>query len=64
MNTAPPSTDGRSFTAPHSISVDVAVVGSGPGGATVARALSARGLRVCVLEEGPAVTPAMLAEAG
>ncbi|CAN7629799.1 FAD-dependent oxidoreductase [Pseudoduganella sp. LjRoot289] len=35
-------------------SYDAIVVGSGPGGASVARAMAARGLRVLVLEQGSA----------
>ena len=38
--------------------VDVAVVGSGPGGAVVAKELTGAGLRVALLEEGPPFTPA------
>jgi choline dehydrogenase-like flavoprotein len=38
-------------------SVDVAVVGSGPGGAVVAKELCDAGLRVALLEEGPPFTP-------
>lgn len=34
---------------------DVCIIGSGPGGATLAAGLSERGLDVVVLEEGPAV---------
>ncbi len=37
--------------------VDVAVVGSGPGGAVVAKELTLAGLRVALLEEGPPFTP-------
>jgi choline dehydrogenase-like flavoprotein len=37
---------------------DVVVVGSGPGGAVTARELTARGLRVVLVEEGPPFTPA------
>lgn len=36
---------------------DVVVVGSGPGGAVVARELAARGKDVILLEEGPPFTP-------
>ena len=39
--------EGRTFRC------DVVVVGSGPGGAAVSRALAAGGLSVVVLEEGP-----------
>jgi len=38
--------------------VDVAVVGSGPGGAVVAKELTDAGKRVALLEEGPPFTPA------
>jgi choline dehydrogenase-like flavoprotein len=44
--------DGREVTRALSLEADVVVVGSGPAGATVARALAARGARVLVLEEG------------
>jgi choline dehydrogenase-like flavoprotein len=37
---------------------DVAVVGSGPGGAVVAKELTDAGLRVALIEEGPPFTPA------
>jgi choline dehydrogenase-like flavoprotein len=37
---------------------DVAVVGSGPGGAVVAKELTDAGLRVVLIEEGPPFTPA------
>jgi choline dehydrogenase-like flavoprotein len=37
---------------------DVAIVGSGPGGAVVARELTRAGARVVLLEEGPPFTPA------
>jgi choline dehydrogenase-like flavoprotein len=38
--------------------VDVCIIGSGAGGAPVARALAEAGARVAVLEDGPAVDPA------
>ncbi len=50
-------TDGRAVRRPHAVAADVVIVGSGPGGATVARALSQAGLGVLVLEEGFEVTP-------
>jgi len=37
----------------HEVSVDVVVVGSGPGGAAVARALAEGGQSVAIIEEGP-----------
>jgi choline dehydrogenase-like flavoprotein len=37
--------------------VDVVVVGSGPGGAVVAKELTDAGLRVALIEEGPPFTP-------
>jgi len=43
----------RDFTA----DVDVAVVGSGPGGAVVAKELAESGVAVALLEEGPPFTP-------
>ncbi|MFO0587894.1 MAG: GMC family oxidoreductase [Polyangiaceae bacterium] len=43
---------------------DVVIVGSGPAGATVARSLSARGLRVIVVEEGPEVRPEQFPASG
>jgi choline dehydrogenase-like flavoprotein len=44
--------DGRTLERPRSFDCDVVVVGSGPAGATVARALALEGLDVIVLEEG------------
>lgn len=46
--------DARTLTDGEVLEADVVVVGSGAGGATVARRLAAEGLAVIVLEEGPA----------
>lgn len=48
---------GREQTAPFSASVDVVVIGSGAGGAVVARELARDGRSVLVLEEGGHYTP-------
>jgi choline dehydrogenase-like flavoprotein len=48
---------GREQKKPFSAKVDVAVVGSGAGGAVIARELAAFGLSVIVLEEGGHYTP-------
>ena len=44
--------DGRDVRSPHQEITEVIIVGSGPAGATVARQLAARGVRVVVVEEG------------
>lgn len=44
--------DGRDVRVALTLTADVVVVGSGPAGATVARALGAAGVDVAVLEEG------------
>ena len=49
--------DGRTLDRPRSYDCDVVVVGSGPAGATVARALAFAGLDVAVLEEGHEARP-------
>ena len=48
---------GRELAAPVYAKVDVVIVGSGAGGAVVARELSRAGLSVVVLEEGGHYTP-------
>jgi choline dehydrogenase-like flavoprotein len=53
---------GRFETSPFSASVDVAIVGSGSGGAIVARELARHGLSVIVLEEGDYVPPSEYAK--
>ena len=49
--------DGRHVARDTTWRCDVVVVGSGPGGATVARALAAAGADVVVVEAGPWVQP-------
>ena len=54
--------DGARARAPLESECDVAVVGSGPAGAMVARELAASGARVVTLEEGPYVEPGEFVE--
>jgi len=56
--------DGRHVYRAYSTVADVVVVGSGPAGATVARALAERGVRVVVIEEGHHVRPSEFAASG
>ncbi len=49
--------DGRLVRRDQTLRCDAAIVGSGPGGATVARALAEPGADVIVLEEGPRLRP-------
>lgn len=50
--------DGRGLTAPHELTCDVVVVGSGPAGAGVAAELGAHGLAVVLVEAGRWFEPA------
>src|SRR5688572_9969460 len=50
--------DASSFRENKVLEADVAIVGSGAGGATAAEILSAAGLKVLMLEEGPLKTAA------
>lgn len=45
--------DASTFTEDRTFDVDVAIVGTGAGGGTAAEILSASGLRVALIEEGP-----------
>jgi choline dehydrogenase-like flavoprotein len=56
--------DGRTLERPRSFDCDVVVVGSGPAGATVARALALEGLDVIVLEEGFEARPERFVASG
>lgn len=49
--------DGRQLEHDQTFDCDVAVVGSGPGGAVTAQALAGAGVDVMVIEEGPHVAP-------
>lgn len=44
------------FTTPQTLECDVAIIGSGAGGGTTAEILSAAGLKVLLIEEGPLQT--------
>lgn len=46
------------FTAPQTLEADVVIIGTGAGGGTTAEILSAAGLRVLMIEEGPLKTAA------
>ena len=48
---------GRLVLHDQTLRCDAAIVGRGPGGATVARTLAEAGADVIVLEEGPAAAP-------
>lgn len=48
--------EGASITGPVEVDCDVCIVGSGAGGAVLAAGLTARGLSVVMLEEGPSVS--------
>jgi choline dehydrogenase-like flavoprotein len=50
--TPPMITDARQLDDGTTIQADVAVVGGGPAGITVARALADSGVKVCVVEAG------------
>ena len=48
--------DGSALSADLALEADIAIVGTGAGGATAAEILSAAGLRVVMIEEGPLAT--------
>ncbi|HUP92619.1 MAG TPA: GMC family oxidoreductase [Solimonas sp.] len=50
--------DASTWTAPRTLEADVVIVGTGAGGGTAAEILSAKGLKVLMLEEGPLKTAA------
>ncbi|HMJ37071.1 MAG TPA: GMC family oxidoreductase [Baekduia sp.] len=52
--------DGLRLTGERRVRADVCIVGSGAGGAPVARALATAGLRTVVLEDGPEFSTAQL----
>ncbi|HMY07797.1 MAG TPA: FAD-dependent monooxygenase, partial [Accumulibacter sp.] len=45
--------DASTFTRNHTVDTDVVIVGTGAGGGVSAELLSAAGLRVVMVEEGP-----------
>ena len=49
--------DGAALTRPEHREADVVIIGSGPAGSTAARALTAAGAQVVVVEAGPRVDP-------
>lgn len=50
--------DASTFTGPQTLEADVIIVGTGAGGGTAAEILSAAGLKVLMIEEGPLKTSA------
>lgn len=58
------SLDGRHLPRPHTETTDVVIVGSGPAGATVARACARAGLQVTVVEEGLEARPERFGASG
>jgi hypothetical protein len=56
--------DGREVRRRLDVETDVVIVGSGPAGATVARNLAARGVRVVVVEEGHEARPEQFVASG
>lgn len=50
--------DASTFTADQTLEADVAIIGTGAGGGTTAEILSAAGLKVLMIEEGPLKTSA------
>ncbi len=48
--------DASTFTTPQTLEADVVIIGTGAGGGTTAEILSAAGLKVLMLEEGPLKT--------
>ena len=56
--------DGRRVTRKYSERADVVIVGSGPAGAVVGRALTSKGLRVVIVEEGHEARPSDFVASG